>query len=325
MRYTDFFDLIKASALSGVYLLYGEEEYLLLSAIRAVKEKYGTDIGAMNIDSFNSASVEEIIGACETLPFMTEKRIVLCSFIPTGTDADKLLKYFDRLPNSSVLIFCIRGKCDARLSVYKKINKENRTVNFEYLDGLLAAKWAMKRAMELGCSLDSQDARFLVELCGCSCSVLNNEISKLCAISSENGCISKNVISKTVTKNIETTVFTILDYFINGKVSDGVVTLNQQLLNGETSIGLSKLFLSSISQMLAVHSLIESGADNATIKKESGLRFDRTITTVKLMSKAKLTSLQKASLALCDVAPMQLKGMCNGDDALLHALLILAQ
>lgn len=325
MRYTDFFNSIKAAELSGAYLLCGEEEYILLCAIKAVKESYGSDIGDMNIDIFDSAAADEIIGASETLPFMAEKRVIICNSIPSGTDAEKLIGYFERIPSSSIILFCIRGKCDARLSIYKRLNEKDRVIRFDYLDGMMAAKWAMKRAMELNCALSSSDAKFLVELCGCSCSVLNNELNKLRAISGESGCINKAMISSTVTRNIESTAFVILDFFINGKVSDGMNTLKRQLLDGETSIGLSKLFLNSIMQMIAVRSLVESGADNATIKKETGLRFERTISTLKRMSAQKVKALRRAAAALCDVAPLQLYGDINSDDALEHALLILAE
>lgn len=325
MRYTDFFSSIKAGELSGAYLLCGEEEYILLSAIRAIKESYGSDMGVMNIDIFDNAVADEIIGASETLPFMAEKRVIMCNSIPSGADAEKLISYFGRIPESSIILFCVRGKCDARLSIFKRLNEKDRVVKFEYLDGIAAAKWAMKHAMELGCTLDSSDAKFLIELCGCSCSVLNNEIHKLCAIAGEARCINKTMISSTVTRNIESTAFVILDYFISGKVADGMNTLKRQLLEGETSIGLSKLFLNSIMQMIAVRSLVESGADNTAIKRETGLRFDRTIATVKRMSAKKAKSLNLAAAALCDVAPLQLYGAVSSDDALEHALLILAE
>lgn len=325
MKYTDFFSSIKAAEICGAYLLCGEEEYILLSAIKAVKASYSADMGAMNIDEFDSAAADDIIGASETLPFIAEKRVIICNFIPNGSEAEKLISYFARIPSSSIILFCVRGKCDARLAIYKNLNEKGRVIKFDYLDGMMSAKWAMKRAMDLGCTLDSTTAKFLVELCGCSCSVLNNELHKLCALAGESGCINKNMVSSTVTRNFESTVFVVLDYFINGKVTDGMDTLKRQLLEGETSIGISKLFLNSIMQMIAVRSLAQNGSDNATIKKETGLRFDRTIAIVKRMSDKKAKALMRAATALCDVAPLQLYSAISGDDALVHALLLLAE
>ena len=92
----------------------------------------------IDFDSFREKiSEDDIILACETLPFMSFKRIVLVYDFPalkTGKQsADKLNDYIEDISLNSILIFYMIDKADKRKKIYKLIKKIGMKGSLEIL------------------------------------------------------------------------------------------------------------------------------------------------------------------------------------------------
>ncbi len=79
MDYKDFIKRIGTNKLRPVYLFTGDEEYLILDVIERLKKEYIEDnfeaLNYINIASKEN-SFDSILNACETLPFMSEKKLI---------------------------------------------------------------------------------------------------------------------------------------------------------------------------------------------------------------------------------------------------------
>ena len=69
---------IKKGEFKSVYLLYGEEEYLKKQYKDRLKKAVAGD-DTMNYSYFDgeSANVKDILDVCETLPFFSDRRLVV--------------------------------------------------------------------------------------------------------------------------------------------------------------------------------------------------------------------------------------------------------
>jgi len=71
---------IKEKQIEGIYLFYGEEQFILNAYLEKVIEAaiFGSD-SVMNLDIFEASgtSMDKIIDAMDTLPFLGEKRVVV--------------------------------------------------------------------------------------------------------------------------------------------------------------------------------------------------------------------------------------------------------
>ena len=80
MHYMEFFKSIQRKELTGIYLFYGEEEYVKEEALSqladALLDPQFRDLNYQTIDG-SEVGVDEIINACETVPFMAERRLVV--------------------------------------------------------------------------------------------------------------------------------------------------------------------------------------------------------------------------------------------------------
>ena len=68
---------LKSNILEGVYLLYGEETFLLESSLKKMKKLFGELILGINYIQIDETNVEELISDLETPAFGYEKKLVI--------------------------------------------------------------------------------------------------------------------------------------------------------------------------------------------------------------------------------------------------------
>src|SRR5690554_6564234 len=80
MDYRKLFREINQGQWQGVYLFFGEEQYIKQQALdQAIDALLDPSFKELNYDQIEGANVDldTIINACETLPFMSERRLVV--------------------------------------------------------------------------------------------------------------------------------------------------------------------------------------------------------------------------------------------------------
>lgn len=156
MKYSDFLKHLKSEDSSNVYIIYGPEKYLVDSAIKSFKGKYIDEIsGSFNYNSFDNINenIGKIESACETIPFMAEKRIVevrgkelLNSKSSVHKDVeDRLTDYINNIPESTILIILGGEKVDKRKKIYKGIKKHGTIIEMDRLSSGDLTKWISKQ------------------------------------------------------------------------------------------------------------------------------------------------------------------------------------
>lgn len=78
----------------------------------------------LNLQYLEDGTADTIISACETLPFLAERRLVICKFLLQGEEGKKLGGYLSHVPETTLLIFFLRGKADEKLGIVKTLKKE---------------------------------------------------------------------------------------------------------------------------------------------------------------------------------------------------------
>ena len=115
----EFSQLLKAGKVQGAYLFEGVEENIKAATLQALRKAILPEgLEELNESLMDAPATDAIIAACETLPFMADKRLVIVRELPALTgrsEADeKLVSYIPNVPESAVLVFLARGKADAR-------------------------------------------------------------------------------------------------------------------------------------------------------------------------------------------------------------------
>ena len=117
---------IKNKTFRSVYLLYGEESFLIRSCKNRLKEALVGD-DTMNFLSFEGSGtdINAVKDAAETMPFFAERRMVLLD--NTGLfkkDSGNLPEFLDTMPDTTCMVFVEpEDGVDKRSRLYKKVAK----------------------------------------------------------------------------------------------------------------------------------------------------------------------------------------------------------
>lgn len=129
MDYKQYYADLSGKRLPNLLLFDGEEEYVKESALEALRKALLPEgMESLNETRFaEKTGVELLVDACETLPFLAEKRLVqvtdspLCLSGRADSEEKALLAYLDRLPESCCLLFFVRGNADGKRALVKRV------------------------------------------------------------------------------------------------------------------------------------------------------------------------------------------------------------
>ena len=110
-------DDIKNGTFKRVYLIWGEEDYLRDHYKKALADAVVPPGDIMNRSVFagKEADEEKIMALSETLPFMSEKRLILVEdsgFFKNGA-GEEFTDYLEHIPEETVLVFS-EGEVDKK-------------------------------------------------------------------------------------------------------------------------------------------------------------------------------------------------------------------
>ena len=273
MNYRDFYKLINSRSLQGAYLLYGDEEFVKERAIKAVLNTVPAEMRAFNSAVLVDPSFPAVMENCETLPFFTDRRIVICR----GTsqlENDEFYAYLDRLPRETVLLIVVKGALQERSVILKHFKKQGREVFFAELSTYDIIDYCVKFAAKEHVKLDSRTARFLTERVGTDMTAVNNELQKAIDAAGEGGCITPEIITQCTSANTEYRVFEMLDKFTSGNVPEGMRALHSMLADENEALGIAAFLESRFKLMLEARLLLDSGLSvDKAVSKMEGNRY----------------------------------------------------
>lgn len=186
-----------------VYLIYGVDEHAITQFVGSLQARMGDSAMAeMNTTKFDgkSVSLDELTTTAYSVPFMTERRLVVVTNPSSGLDGEAERKRFrsllEKIPRSTALVlvefkFMAKGeKNEAGYTIKKdhwllKWVKEagDRAVfkKFASLKGGRLITWIQEQAEKEGGEITTQAAYRLAEIAEDDKYLISNEIKKLLA------------------------------------------------------------------------------------------------------------------------------------------------
>jgi DNA polymerase-3 subunit delta len=199
---------------ANLYVLYGAETYLVEQYARLIaRQTVEEGFDAFNLHRFDGQEVSaaQLEDAVEALPLMSDRKCVLVRDYDVGPDHERVMKLTAQVPDSCVLVFWQMTLQPDKKKAWKDFldaaNKVGTVVEFARKTGGDVVKLLVSGAKRRGCVLAPEDARYLVEQAGNDLQLLLNEIDKLTALAGEGGTVTRDLIDKAATKNLEAKVF----------------------------------------------------------------------------------------------------------------------
>ena len=248
MERKEFAQLLKAGKVQGAYIFEGVEENIKAATLQALRKAILPEgLEELNETLMDVPQTDAIIAACETLPFMADKRLIIVREHPALTgraDADeRLVAYIPQVPESAVLVFLCRGKADARKKLYTAVKKANGIVSFAQLTDVELNSWIIKTFNSLGKSVTPQTASVLSFTVGSDTALLRLEIEKLAALAGDRDTVTEEDVQSVATRSVECTVFEMVDAVVAGQQGKAFGLLRDMLTTGSDRLGILAMLL----------------------------------------------------------------------------------
>ncbi|MEG0378799.1 MAG: DNA polymerase III subunit delta, partial [Eubacterium sp.] len=285
MKYQELMKAIKQKQIKPVYLFAGPEQYIGSMVEHSLIENViSQGLEQLNLTVFEDKNpdISEIMAVCETVPLMSEKRVII---IREGTGltkmsdkktVDTLNKYIDHPADTTVLILC-DSTPDKRKKLYKTLKNQNTIVDFEKLGKIDLEKWigrrlklAEKRTTTRVVQQFIQDTLYL-ENDNKNMEMVDHELNKIIDYVGERDSITLEDVEAVMPKSVEDNIFKMIDYAMAGNKGAALKMLNQFYLEGEAPFGVFGLLLRQIRIMLMVKLLSEKRMSPDIIAKQAKL------------------------------------------------------
>ena len=232
----------------GIYLLYGEDTFLLEQQLNKIKKNFGETIKGINYIYIDENSVQELIADIETPAFGYPNKLIIAR--ETGIFKrevkgrsggaskelkDKINTYLKEnvdMINESVILIFVENQAEKN-SIYNTIEKIGTVCNFEEQKPFQIIKRLKAICNAYKVNVDENTLQYLIESCGTNMQDLINEIRKLIEYAGENGTIQKKDIDKLCIKKIESIIFDLTDNLGQKKVKEAMEVLYNLIASKE--------------------------------------------------------------------------------------------
>ena len=247
MTITELEKDLKNGKLDSLYLLYGEEIFLLESNLKKIKKLFGEIIPGINYVQIDDTNIENLISDIETPSFGYEKKLIIVKnsglFKKEGKRKsakiselkEKVTEYFKNnisdIKTYNMVIF-IEDDIEKN-ALYKIIDKDGVVCNFEKQKpaDIIKRLKAIFNAYKV--NIDNETIKYLIEECGTSMQELINESRKLIEYAGESGIVKKEDIDLLCIKQIEAVIFTLTDSLGKKDITSAMQTLQNLIYNKE--------------------------------------------------------------------------------------------
>ncbi|MCC5910320.1 MAG: DNA polymerase III subunit delta [Clostridiaceae bacterium] len=290
MSYKEAMKKLRANDIANIYLVYGEEMYLAERFLNDFKKKL-VPVGLEDLNlSFiegKEFSLEKLEDACETLPFMAERKLVIVKDLEVFTSKKKnmseedekaLIKYMGKMPEKTSLVFYNSASIDARKKIVKTVQKQGETVNCEKLNPKDLKMWIEKKikqydkaATEKTLTAFMENIDYIGKTATQSLLDIENEIKKVVAYIGDQQYIEVEHIEGILTNNFQNDIFKLLDAVEKKQPREAIKRLNTMVYEGEPIRKIIATLGNQVRNLLKTKLLLEEGYTSKAIASKIGI------------------------------------------------------
>lgn len=295
-------------------LIYGEEDYLIDDFLRRIKKSYlSPGLESLNYNEFSleNFTFEGVYNACETLPFMAEKKLVLINnadLFKSANQMDKKKKesvenlrdYIGKISPDNVLI--IVEKLDSirkNNGLYKDINKFGQVYEMEKLNMGEFKSWIKNYLSKYDLTINNTDLHYLVEKTSYLDNQLEknlydieNELDKIVSYLGQGGNVDKSIIDSVIVESLELNIFKLLDSISKRKAREAIDIYTEIYLGGKAPLFILHMISRQLRNILNIKLLKLKGYSDNAARKKLGLSYFEYNKLLKEVSKFQVEQLE---------------------------------
>ncbi len=262
---------IKSEEFKRVYLLFGEETFLVNSYKRQLKSAIiGDDTMNFSLFEGKDISCQDIIGAADTMPFFAERRLVIVE--DSGffkKEAESIVEYMSEIPDTTTIIFA-ETQVDKRNRLYKKVKDVGHVAEFTRQSEAELKKWIVRFLNNSGKRISNQALQMFLDMVGDDMENIVHELEKLIAYIGDKTDIYPEDVDNICTKQVVGRIFDMVGSVALGNQSEALRLYYDLLANREPAMRILRLISNQFNQLLQVKDLQLKGLDKGEIAVKLG-------------------------------------------------------
>lgn len=283
VNYTTAIEQIASGQLASVFLLFGDELYLvhdlekrIITALLSEEER---ETGLTVLDS--DPSPDMLRRLVETAPFFSSKHVIVLrgtAFFRarkgssqteeektdhSDDNQEKLLRIIMSLPDYCHILFLASDKVDKRKKLYKAVEKHGAVVELAPMRPKDVRPWIIDYLAGMNKKMAADAIEHLLSIVSImphvSLGFLANELSKAVLYSGRRQLISKADLNATLAQVPEASVFVMLEALSQKQTANAVSYLRDQLVAGDYPFRLIALLARQVRMLWQAKILSEQG------------------------------------------------------------------
>lgn len=197
---------------NNLYLIVGEDQELINFYLNKIMKEIGLDEEKKINYDMNTSSISDILDEVSMISLFSSEKVVIGYNFDIGkindNDRDYLIRYLNNNNSNDRYIILIAGKVDGRSKDYKIFKDKFKIIDLLQVDnGKDIYKYVEDYIKDRGYKIDKYNLDYLVELLGNDINNINNEIDKILLYLNDDQVISREVIDKLVSDNIDNIMY----------------------------------------------------------------------------------------------------------------------
>ena len=208
---------IKTKEFKRVYLLYGDEPFLVSSYKKRLKEAIaGEDTMNFNYFEGKSPDVHEIISLADTMPFFADRRLILIDGSGFFKSApEELVEYLPQIPDTTCMVFC-ESEVDKRNRLFKKVKETGYAAELGKQNTDQLMKWAVGILAKDGRKITRPVMEYFLGRTGDDMENIRMELEKLICYTMGREVITKEDVDAVGTVHVSNRIFDMVAAIVSG-------------------------------------------------------------------------------------------------------------
>ena len=291
----DALDKSIQTELKPLYLIYGEEQYLVDTSVNKIKKKFGEKVLGINYILIDETNLDNLISDIEMPAFGFDKKLIVVKnsglFKKDGRKKsgspmqDKIADYIknnmDVIEESVILVF-VEQEADKNV-VFEEISKNGIVCNIEELKPIQLVKKLKQICNLYKVNVEESTLNYLVENSGTNLQHLINEIRKLIEYAGENGTITIDAVNRLSIKQIESVIFELTDNLAMKKIDKALEVLDNLIYQKEP---LQKILITLYNHFKKIYLCVEAVDLKKDVVNSLNLKPNQTFLVTKYKKQA---------------------------------------
>jgi DNA polymerase-3 subunit delta len=288
----------------NVFLFHGSDTFIIKSKIKNLVNKYDVDDFNVTTYDMEETSIKDAINDAETIPFMSEKKIVIIKnayFLSPqkppkdiDTNFDVLKRYLDNPVKETILVISAPyPKLDERKAITKAVMQKAEVTVCNPLKQADSGNWIKKQLGKNNISIDQSALNEMLKRVENNTEVLVSETQKLLHYATGYDHVDLDMVKKVITKNVEDNVYEITNMILDNKPGKALEIYNDLVMHSEDPLRILGILVNKYREILHVKELLREGKDQSDVARYYNASSGRAYYMVKNAQSVKMDTVVK--------------------------------